>query len=61
MTPQDRWNRVALGTLCIGLVMVAAAVHGAVEGDDAGGVAMTLVPGLLSLGLWRLARWRRDR
>jgi hypothetical protein len=61
MSPQERWNRVAFGTLCAGIALVVAAVHGLVEGDDARGVVMTLAPAVLALGLWRFACWRRDR
>jgi hypothetical protein len=56
-----RWNRVALGTLCAGLVLIAAAIYGVTDGDDVYGLANTLLPALACLGLWRLAVWRRDR
>jgi len=60
-SPQERWHRIALVGMYCGFVFLAASVYGIVDGDDLAGVTMTLLPGVASLGLWRLACWRRDR
>jgi hypothetical protein len=58
---RERWDRLATVTLWIGLLFVASTVYGAVDGDDVYGLANTLLPALLCLGMWRVAVWRRDR
>jgi hypothetical protein len=59
-SPQERWNNIARVTLWIGLLLAAIAVYGIVQGDDLRSAVMTIIPGLLSLAMWRIACWRRD-
>ena len=61
VTPYERWERLAQVTLWVGVLMVALTVYAVVDGDDVHGAINTLIPGLLCLGMWRLACWRRDR
>jgi FtsH-binding integral membrane protein len=60
MSPEERWDRIAQGTLFAAGVFVAVTIYGVTQGDDARGLLMTILPGLISLGLWRVACWRRD-
>ena len=57
----ERWEQLAHVTLGIALLFAALTVYGVVNGENLQGLAMTIAPGLLSLGLWRLVVWRRDR
>ncbi len=60
MTPQGRWERLASVTFWLGWLFVAIAGYGIFEGDDLGGVVMTLAPGLLCFAMWGFAARRRD-
>jgi hypothetical protein len=60
MSPQERWDRSAQVLLWGGVLFLALTVYGVVEGDDLRGLIMTIAPGLIMLGLWRVACWRRD-
>ena len=60
MSPQERWDRLATGMLWLGGFFLALTVYGVVQGEDVRGLIMTIVPGGLMLGLWRVACWRRD-
>lgn len=56
-----RWTHVVRATFCAAVVLIASTLYGVIDGDDARGIAASLVPGLACVGLWRLAVWRRDR
>lgn len=60
MSPQERWDRIAQTLLWVGGFFLAFTVYGVVQGEDLRGLIMTIVPGVLLLGLWRVACWRRD-
>jgi hypothetical protein len=60
-TAEDRWDRVAQGTLWLAVMFVAVALHGIWEGDNFAGVAMTMAPAILLFGISRLAAGRRDQ
>ena len=58
---RKRWGGLATGLLWTAIVLIASTVYGVYDGDDAYGVANTLLPALLCLAMWRFAVWRRDR
>jgi hypothetical protein len=60
MSPQERWDRLARGLLWIGGFFVVLTGYDVVQGEEIRGLVMTAVAGLVCLGLWRVACWRRD-
>jgi ABC-type uncharacterized transport system permease subunit len=60
MSPQERWDRIAQGMLWIGGFFLVLTGYNIFQGEEAGGLLMTAVAGVVLLGLWRVACWRRD-
>jgi FtsH-binding integral membrane protein len=60
MSPQERWDRIARAMLMTAGVFLFVTLYDISQGEDARGLIMTILPGLISLGVWRLACWRRD-
>ena len=61
MNAEERWERIATVLLWTAIAFVALAGYGIYDGDDARGIAMTLVPAAIVFGLWYLATRRRDQ
>lgn len=59
-SPEERWERIAQVLLWVAGLFGAFTIHGIYSGDDWRGLVMTVVPGVLCLGLWYTARVRLD-
>jgi hypothetical protein len=58
---EQRWERVIAVTKWLGILLAVLAAYDVYDGDDLGGVVMTVAPAAACLVAWRLAQARLDR